>query len=173
MLYRFDGKVPQIGENTFVSETAIVIGDVRIGNNCYIGHGAILRGDYGKIIIGDKTSVEEGVIIHAPPDEICFIGSNVVIGHGAIIHAKKISDYVLIGMGAIVSLRAEIDYGTFVAEGTIVKKEQKIDANIIVAGNPAQKIRDVTDRDREYLNYSVELYVGLAKKYLYSKMELV
>lgn len=166
MLFRFDGKEPKIGKETFVSETAIIIGDVVIGNNCYIGHGAILRGDYGKIIIGDMTSVEEGVIIHAPPDDVCSIGNSVIIGHGAIIHGKKIEDKALIGMGAIVSLRAEIGYGTFLAEGAVVRMGKKIDSNIIIAGNPAKKIRDVTEKDREYLEYSVNIYVNLAKKYL-------
>lgn len=173
MLYIFEGKKPKIGKETYVSETAIVVGDVTIGDNCYIGHGAILRGDYGKIIIGNRTSVEEGVIIHAPPNDTCLIGNDVIIGHGAIIHAKKIADKVLIGMGAIVSLHAEIESGVFLAEGAVVRKGKKIDSDIIISGNPAQKIRDVTDKDRQYLDYSVYLYVGLAKRYLASGMELV
>lgn len=173
MFFKFNGKKPNIGKETFVSETAIVIGDVTIGNNCYIGHGAIIRGDYGKIIIGDKTSIEEGVIIHAPPDDECSIGNNVIIGHGAIIHGKKISDSVLIGMGAIVSLRAEIDSGTFLAEGAVVKMGQNVGANIVARGNPAIKVRDVTRKDRDYLEYSVNLYVDLARKYLLNGMEPV
>lgn len=68
MLYRFDGSQPVIGAGTYISETATVIGDVRIGERCYVGHGAILRGDYGTIEIGDETAIEEGVIIHAPPE---------------------------------------------------------------------------------------------------------
>ena len=67
MLYKFDGKVPTVGKGTCVSDIARIIGDVVIGSNCYIGHGAILRGDYGRIEIGDGTAVEEGVIVHAPP----------------------------------------------------------------------------------------------------------
>jgi carbonic anhydrase/acetyltransferase-like protein (isoleucine patch superfamily) len=67
LLYAFDGKSPEIGKGTYVSEQALVIGDVKIGDNCYIGHGAILRGDYGSIFIGPGTAVEEGAIIHAPP----------------------------------------------------------------------------------------------------------
>ena len=106
MLYRFEGKEPVIGSGTYVSETATVIGNVTIGNDCYIGHGAILRGDYGRIEIGDGTAVEEGVIIHAPPEDICSVGRGVIIGHGAIIHAKSIGDLAAIGMGAILSIRS-------------------------------------------------------------------
>ena len=106
MLYAFDGKCPDIGKKTYVSEEALVIGDVKIGDNCYVGHGAILRGDYGSIFIGSGTAVEEGVIIHAPPGEGCAIGEKVTIGHGAIIHAAKIGNLAVIGMGAVLSIRS-------------------------------------------------------------------
>ncbi len=74
MLFEFDGNKPCIGRGAYVSETAQVIGDVVIGDNCYVGHGAILRGDYGRIEIGSGTAVEEGVIIHAPPGGLNRIG---------------------------------------------------------------------------------------------------
>lgn len=93
MMRSFRNREPQIGEDTYVSEYAILIGDVRVGDNCYIGHGAILRGDYGSIEIGSGTAVEEGVIIHAPPDETCSIGNKVTIGHGAIIHSSRRPEY--------------------------------------------------------------------------------
>lgn len=108
MLYSFDGREPKIGLETYVSETALVIGDVNIENNCYIGHGAILRGDYGTIKIGSGSAVEEGVVIHAPPKEIGRIGDKVTLGHGAIIHSKSIGNFVTVGMGAILSIHAEI-----------------------------------------------------------------
>ena len=88
MLYKFDGKQPTVGKDSYVSDLANVIGDVVIGNNCYIGHGAILRGDYGRIEIGDGTAVEEGVIVHAPPGDTNRIGARVTIGHGAVVHGK-------------------------------------------------------------------------------------
>ena len=173
MFYIFDGKRPIVGEGTYVSETAIVIGDVKIGKDCYIGHGAIIRGDYGRIEIGNETSVEEGAIIHAPPDDVCFIGNGVIIGHGAIIHAKKIGDAVLIGMGAILSLRSEIGDGSTVAEGSVVKRNQKIDKNIIVAGNPAKKIREMSEKEKEFWEYSKNLYTNLAHKYLKTGIKIL
>jgi carbonic anhydrase/acetyltransferase-like protein (isoleucine patch superfamily) len=173
MFYRLDGRQPVVGIGTYVSETAIVIGDVRIGNNCYIGHGVILRGDYGTIEIGNETAVEEGVIIHAPPQECCSIGNGVIIGHGAIIHAKRIGDFVGIGMGAILSIRSEVSSGSTVAEGCVVKREQKIPESVVVAGNPAKKLREVSQKERDFWDWSRKLYVDLADKYCKLGMEKI
>ena len=94
-----------------------MIGDVVIGDNCYIGHGAILRGDYGAIVVGSGTAVEEGVVVHAPPDRYCRIGKRVTIGHGAVIHAASIGDSAVIGMGAVLSIESEIGEGTSLPRG--------------------------------------------------------
>ena len=173
MFYRFDGKQPVVGTGTYVSETALLVGDVRIGNSCYIGHGVILRGDYGTIEIGDESSVEEGVVIHAPPGECCSIGHNVVIGHGAIVHAKMIGDLAGIGMGAILSVWSEVAQGSIVAEGAVVKREQKIPPEIIVAGNPAKKIREVSQKERDFWDWTNRLYIDLARKYCAIGMERI
>ncbi|OGP53900.1 MAG: gamma carbonic anhydrase family protein [Deltaproteobacteria bacterium RBG_13_52_11] len=173
MLYRFDKKEPVIGSGTYVSETALIIGDVKIGNNCYIGHGVILRGDYGTIVIGDESAVEEGVVIHAPPQECCSIGHRVVIGHGAIIHAKRIGDSAGIGMGAILSVWSEVARGSIVAEGAVVKREQKIPETIIVAGNPAKEIRAVSQQERDFWDWTNKIYIDLARKYCDLGMEKI
>lgn len=173
MLYKFNGRAPVIGAGTYVSETATVIGDVRIGGRCYIGHGAILRGDHGTIEIGDETAVEEGVIIHAPPGECCFIGNGVVLGHGAIIHSKTIGDLAGIGMGAILSIHSEIGRASVVAEGAIVKKEQVVPESVAMAGNPARKIKDVSENDMAFWAYSRQVYIDLAAKYCEVGMERI
>jgi carbonic anhydrase/acetyltransferase-like protein (isoleucine patch superfamily) len=173
MLYKFDGKKPTIGKDTYVSDLATVIGDVVIGNNCYIGHGAILRGDYGRIEIGDGTAVEEGVIIHSPPTETNRIGNRVTIGHGAVIHGKSIGDRAVIGMGAIVSIRSEIGEYAIIAEGCIVKMKQIIPPGVVVAGNPGQIVREVSLKDKELWDWGKQLYIDLAKKYLEKGMEPV
>lgn len=166
MLYQFDGQVPQIGKLTYVSELAQVIGDVIIGDHCYIGHGAILRGDYGRIEIGDGTAVEEGVIIHAPPAHIHKIGKRVTIGHGAILHGNIIGDEAVIGMGAILSIRSEIGEGTIIAEGGVVKMNQQIPSGVVAAGNPVKIVRSVSPKDKEHWDYAKQLYIDLAQKYL-------
>lgn len=166
MLYHFDGKQPTVGTCSYVSDIAHVIGDVSIGRNCYIGHGAILRGDYGKIIIGDGTAVEEGTVMHAPPDETCVIGNRVTIGHGAVVHGKVIGDHAVIGMGAIISIWADIGEWSIIAEGSVVKLKQTIPAHVVAAGNPAKIIRQVKDSDEKFWNWGKQLYIDLAKKYL-------
>jgi len=173
MLFRFDGRQPVIGDGTYVSETAILVGDVRIGNNCYIGHGVILRGDYGTIEIGNETAVEEGAVIHAPPQDYCSIGNGVIIGHGAIIHAKLIGDFAGVGMGAVLSIRSEVASGATVAEGAVVKQGQKIPASVVSAGNPAKKIRNVSQKERDFWDYARKLYVDLAHKYCKLGMEKI
>ena len=166
MLYSFDNRQPQIGKKTYVSESALLIGDVRIGSHCYIGHGAILRADYGTIEIGDGSAVEEGVVIHAPPEETCWLGEKVTLGHGAIIHSKSIGDFAVIGMGAILSIWSEIGERSIVAEGTVVKMKQIIPSGVVVAGNPARVARKVSSEDEKTWNWGKQHYIDLAKKYL-------
>ncbi|MEN6615652.1 MAG: WxcM-like domain-containing protein, partial [Syntrophorhabdus sp.] len=170
MLYEYNGRRPQAGKGTYISETAQVIGDVLIGDNCYIGHGAILRGDYGSIVVGSGTAVEEGVVIHAPPDKYCRIGSRVTIGHGAIIHAASIGDGAVIGMGSILSIDSEIGLRSIVAEGAVVKMRQKIDNDVVVGGNPARTLRKVAQKDIDYWNMGKQLYIDLAARYLEAGM---
>ena len=171
MLFAFDGKAPTLGADSYVSPTAQVIGDVRIGSGCYIGHGAILRGDYGTIIIGDRTAVEEGVILHAAPGAVNEVGSGVTLGHGAILHGSRLGDGCLVGMGAVVSLSAVIGENTIVAEGAVVRQGQQVPGGVLVGGIPAKVIRPITEKDLQIRRESVALYVALAKKYLTLGME--
>lgn len=173
MLYVFDGYTPEIGEGTYVSETAIVIGNVKIGDNCYIGHGAILRGDYGRIEIDSETAVEEGVIIHVPPDSVGRIGKKVTLGHGAIVHSEDIGDWAVIGMGAIVSIRAKIGAGSVVAEGAVVTRNQVVPEKVVVGGNPAKIIREVKEDEYVLSSQIKHIYVDLAEKYLKIGMQRV
>jgi carbonic anhydrase/acetyltransferase-like protein (isoleucine patch superfamily) len=173
MQYKFDGRQPAISKDTYVSALATVIGDVVIGSNCYIGHGVILRGDYGRIEIGDGTAVEEGVIVHVPPGDTARIGTKVTIGHGAIVHGKFVGDHAVIGMGSIISIWAEIGEGSIVAEGTVLKLKQIIPPKVVAAGNPARIVRAITAKDEEFWNSGKQLYIDLAKKYLSEGMEQV
>ncbi|MDF1541441.1 MAG: DapH/DapD/GlmU-related protein, partial [Candidatus Thorarchaeota archaeon] len=100
-VYEFEGRIPKIGKNTYVSSSASVIGAVTIGKECYIAPGAVVKGDYGTITIGNGTSVQDNVVVHARPNESTSIGSNVTLGHGCIIHNATVKDDAVIGMGAI------------------------------------------------------------------------
>ena len=165
MLYRFDGQSPKVAQSAYVSELASVIGNVEIGENCYIGHGAILRGDYGRIVIGAGSAVEEGVIIHAPPGGTNAIGKRVTMGHGAILHGQYLGDQAVVGMGAVLSLLSEVGDGAIVAEGAIVKAHQQIPPEVVAAGNPARIVRDVSSQDKEFWEFGKQLYIDLAGKY--------
>ena len=160
-LYKFEGKVPKIGKQTYVAETADVIGDVIIGDKCYIGPGARIKGDYGSIRIGNETAVQENCILHARPDETCSVGNQANIGHGAILHNCTIKDGAVIGMGAIVSDWAVVEENTIVAEGCVVKQHQVIPAGKIAVGIPAKV---VGDRDKQFTQFK-GIYVKLAKRY--------
>jgi len=173
MQYSFDGRQPKIGKDTYISEHALVIGDVVIGDNCYIGHGAILRGDYGSIVVGPGTAVEEGVIVHAPPDETSEIGERVTIGHGAIIHSAVIGRLSVIGMGAVLSIRSKVGENTIIAEGAVVRMRQVVPSNVVAGGNPAKTIRAISAKDMEFWTYGKDLYINLAKKYLEKGMKPV
>lgn len=173
MLYRFRNREPRFGKDTYVSEHALLIGDVGIGDNCYIGHGAILRGDYGTIEIDSGTAVEEGVVVHAPPGEICHIGKKVTIGHGAIIHSKSIGDHAVIGIGAVISILAEVGEETIVAEGSTVKMRQRIPSGVVVRGNPARVLKEVTEENKAFWESGKQLYIDLAKEYLQNGMHRV
>jgi carbonic anhydrase/acetyltransferase-like protein (isoleucine patch superfamily) len=166
LLYAFDGREPEIGEDAYVSDQAVVIGDVKIGDCCYVGPGAILRGDYGRIEIGSGTAVEENVTIHAPPERVCRMGEKVTLGHGAIIHASTIGDLAVIGMGSVLSLGVKVGERAIVAEGAVVKMNQEVPTGVVVAGNPAKVIRSVTPEDEERWKRGKQLYIDLAKKYL-------
>ena len=162
-IYEFENKKPSIGRGTFVFNSADVIGDVTIGENCYIGPGARIRGDYGSIRIGSDTAVEENVVIHARPDDITVIDNHVTLGHASIIHNAIIHDWAVIGMGAIVSDWAEIGEWAVVAEGAVVKNKQKIPNKAIAVGVPAKVVSEISmDYQKQWTKYK-QIYSDLAK----------
>jgi carbonic anhydrase/acetyltransferase-like protein (isoleucine patch superfamily) len=162
-IYEFENKKPRIGKDTFIFKSADIIGDVVIGENCYIGPGARIRGDYGSIRIGSNTAVEENVVIHARPDNVTKIGNNVTIGHGSIIHNATIQDWAVIGMGAIVSDWTEIGRWAVVAEGAVVKNKQKIPNKAIAVGVPAKIVSEISKKyEKQWTEYK-KIYSDLAR----------
>ncbi|MBN2497978.1 MAG: gamma carbonic anhydrase family protein [Deltaproteobacteria bacterium] len=164
-LYRFEDRTPTIGQGAWISDSARVIGDVEIGSDCYIGHGAVLRGDYGSIRIGPGTAVEENAVIHIRPDGLSVLGERVTVGHGAILHCNRIEDFAVVGMGAVLSFDVEVGSWAIVAEGCSVPKGMKIPAGKIATGVPARVAGDVQERHKEFWKYGKQLYVDLAHQY--------
>lgn len=165
VLYRFEGKEPRIGEGTYVSQSAEIIGDVTIGKHCYIGPGAKIRGDYGSILIGNETSIEENCVLHARPNEICKVGNMVTVGHGSILHNCTVKDYSVIGMGAIVSDYAVVGVWSVVGEGCVVKNKQIVEDGKIVVGIPAKIVGEVSKEYQKLWTGYKNIYVKLALRY--------
>jgi len=162
----FEGKRPQIGKGTYVHPSADVFGDVTIGENCWIGPGARIRGDYGRIVIGSHTSVEDNCIVHARPGEQTEIGDWVTIGHGAIIHNAILHHYAIIGMGSVVSDWAEIGQWAVVGEGAVVRQRQSIPAEHIAVGIPARVLdKQISDAYKDQWTHFKKVYVDLAGRY--------
>ncbi|MHA2052536.1 MAG: gamma carbonic anhydrase family protein [Candidatus Hodarchaeales archaeon] len=169
-IWEFEGKKPIIGEGTWVAPTGDVIGDVKIGKNCYIGPGARIRGDYGKIEIGNECSVQENVIIHARPDEKTLIGNQVTLGHGCIIHNATIEDNVVVGMGAVVSDYVLMKEWSILGEAGLARQGQKFDSGAIGVGVPAKIVGNIHDPSKEkikaeLLKFKLK-YVEMASRYL-------
>jgi phenylacetic acid degradation protein len=159
-LYEFEGKRPSIGAGSFVPESADVIVDVTIGENCFIGVGARLRGDYGTIIIGNRTSVQENVVIHARDGDRTVVGDNVQLGHGCILHNCRVKDNAVIGVGAIISDFAVVVDWAIIGEGAVVRGD--IPDGAVAVGVPAKVVGAVTDRQKEEWMYYKKKYAELA-----------
>jgi carbonic anhydrase/acetyltransferase-like protein (isoleucine patch superfamily) len=164
-VYQYGDRIPTIGKNTYISDSARVIGDVVIQDNCYIGHGAIVRGDYGTIHIGKGTAVEEGAILHIRPDGLLELEDHVTVGHGAIIHGRLIQTHAVIGIGAIIGFDVVVGAWAIVAEGSVIPQKTHISDEKITGGVPYKIIGDVQQRHKEFWTYGKQLYVDLARDY--------
>jgi len=139
------GYVPKFGENCFMAETSVIIGNVIMGNNCSIWYNAVLRGDVNYIKIGNKVNIQDNAMVHCTYEKFpTNIGNNVSVGHNAIVHGCTIHDNVLIGMGAIVMDNCIVESNSIVAAGAVVSQNTHIKSGEIWAGIPAKKLKDVS-----------------------------
>jgi phenylacetic acid degradation protein len=165
-LYEFDGKRPQVPADSFVHPNAVLIGDVKIGHECLIAPGVSIRADFGRVTIGDRSSVQDNAVIHVYPGSQAIIGDDVTIAHGVILHDVNIHSRCMIGIGAIVLFNVVCEEDVFISVGSLVTKGMHITAGKIVAGNPAKIIRDVTDKDKAAAKDGIDAYRHLCQKYL-------
>lgn len=161
MFYSFKGTRPVVHKSSFVHPQAIITGDVIIGKKCYIGPGAALRGDWGRIILEDGCNVQENCTIHMFPGITVLLKENAHIGHGAIIHGATIGKNCLVGMNAVIMDNAELGDECIVGALTLVKQEEKIPARSLVAGNPGKIIRQVSDEMIRWKSDGTTLYQQL------------
>ncbi len=169
MLRTFDGKKPKIARSAFVSEAAYIIGDVEIGENSSVWPGAVIRGDFGKIIIGNNTAVEDNCVIHSGSlsSEIgdVVIGNEVHIGHGVVINCRRVGNNVLIGMNATILHDAEIGNFCIVGAGCLVSQGMQVPNGSFVAGVPGKIKGEVSPRHSVWIQGAPQGYVELANRY--------
>jgi phenylacetic acid degradation protein len=164
-IYRFENKIPKIAKTSYVHPKAVIIGDVEIGDGCFIGAGAVLRGDFGKIVVGNQTSIQENCVLHIGEEKVCFIDSHVIIAHGAILHDTTIKSYVIVGMGSILMAGVFCEDHVIIGAGSVVKENFHIPSNVLIAGNPARIISPLSDEQKRRIHQGVKTYNDLVKRY--------
>jgi carbonic anhydrase/acetyltransferase-like protein (isoleucine patch superfamily) len=165
MIIPFEGKHPRIGRGVFIAPTAVVIGDVSVGDGASIWYGTVVRGDTDPIVIGRGTSIQDNSTVHSDHGFPTVIGSEVTVGHNALVHGCTIEDGCLVGNGAQVLNGAVVRRGSIVAAGAIVREGTEIGPGQLAAGLPAVVKRAVTDEDRDRLRRATELYRDLCRRH--------
>lgn len=172
MIRTFEGKTPQIAKTAHIDETALVIGDVTIGERSSVWPMAVIRGDINTVKIGARCSLQDGVVIHVnhtgpfnPEGDTVTLGDDVTVGHRAILHGCEINDACLIGMGACIMDRVVMESYVFVAAGSLVVPGSILKSGYLWMGSPARQVRALTDKEKEKIHYSAEYYAKLGSRY--------
>ena len=172
-LRAFNNKRPIIGASVYIDESAIIIGDVTLGDDVSIWPTAVLRADVERIIIGDSTNIQDGAVLHvshagqySPKGHPLTIGKGVTIGHRAVVHACTIGDHCLVGIGAIIMDDAVLDPYVMLGAGSLVPPGKHLEGGYLYVGSPAKAMRLLTEHEKTYLEYSAQHYVLLKNEYL-------
>jgi len=161
--------LPKIDPTAFIAPNATVLGDVTIGPQASVWHGAVVRADIAPITVGARTNIQDGVILHADKGEPCVIGDGVTVGHGAVIHGSIVQDDCLIGIRAVVLDRAVIGRGSIVGAGAVVTADTVVPPGSLVLGVPARVVRALTLEEIAHNRHDAEQYVEFARWYMQRK----
>ena len=162
MIYQYKTYIPVIHESSFIHPLSAVTGNVVIGKNVYIGPGAAIRGDFGKIIIEDGCNVQENCTIHMFPGVTVVLKENAHVGHGAVIHGAIIGKNCLIGMNAVIMDNVDLGDNCIVGALSLIKADEKIPSGSMLVGNPAKIIKQVTDEMIRWKSEGTKIYQQLA-----------
>lgn len=169
----YQGKTPLIADSVYVDPSAVVIGDVEIGENSSVWPMAVIRGDVHRIRIGMRSSIQDGSILHVThagpynPDGFpLHIGDDVTIAHKVMLHGCSIADRVLIGMSTTILDGAIIEDEVVIGAGTLVPPGKVLESGYLYLGNPVRQVRPLTSTQRDFFHYSSKRYVDLATQYL-------
>ena len=160
------GQTPEVADDVFVAPNATVIGDVVLEREASVWFGAVLRGDFDRIVIGRGSCVQDNAVLHAAAGLPTIVGANVTVGHAAMLEGCVIEDGALISMGAIVLQRARVGAGALVAAGSVVREGQEIPPGMVAAGVPAVVKKEVDGSSRRWLEIAAADYRELRRRYL-------
>ncbi len=161
-IYAFEGLVPVVDPSAFVHPTAVLIGDVIVGPECYVGPGASLRGDMGRIVMERGSNLQDNCTLHCFPQLDTVIGEDGHIGHGAVLHGCRIERNALVGMNAVVMDGAVVGEAAFVAAMAFVKAGFEVPARSLAGGIPAKVLRQLTDEEIAWKSEGTREYQDLA-----------
>ncbi|MFO7701509.1 MAG: transferase hexapeptide repeat family protein [Psychroflexus maritimus] len=161
MIYSFKGHIPVVDESSFIHPQATLIGNVIIGKHCYVGPSAVIRGDWGEIILEDGVNVQENCTVHMFPGKSITLKKGAHVGHGAIIHGANLGENCLIGMNAVIMDDASVGKESIIGALSFVKAEMQIPARSLVVGNPAKIIKQVSDEMMQWKTAGTKLYQQL------------
>jgi gamma-carbonic anhydrase len=161
-LETFLAKKPALGRGVYLARTAVVLGDVTIGEHSSVWYHAVLRGDINRIVVGHHTNIQDNAVLHLADDYPCLVGNYVTVGHSAIVHACTVGDECLIGMGAVVLDGAVIGEQSLIGARALVTQRMQIPPGSLVMGAPAKIVRPLTDEERHDLKHWAEKYVANA-----------
>jgi len=165
-IFPYRGVTPTIHPTAFVAQTATIIGDTQIGEHSGIWYGCVVRGDVNEIRIGKRTNIQDLTMIHcAELGQGCYLADDITVGHSAVLHACSVESNSLIGIQACVMDDCIIEKGAMVAAGALVTPGKIVKSNEVWAGSPAKKIRDINDKDLEFLEINRLRYARLAAEY--------
>ncbi len=171
--YAIDGVRPVAHPSSFVHPTASVIGDVIIGADCYIGPGASLRGDFGRLIIEDGANIQDTCVLHSFPRAECRVARNGHIGHGAVLHGCVVGEDALVGMNAVLMDGVVVGESAIVAAMSFVKAGFEIPARSLAAGAPVRILRELNEQELEWKKTGTDDYHELTRRSLASMVETV
>ncbi len=172
MIRNFESYIPEIHKSAYVDEQSAVIGNVRIGKDSAMWPHSVARGDINPIIIGERTNIQDGSVLHVTHKSdyskgfSVEIGNDVTIGHSVIVHACNISDRVLVGMGSIILDGSSIQSDVMIGAGSLVSPGKILESGYLYLGSPAKQVRILTAKEKEFLLYSAKGYVDLKNRYL-------
>jgi phenylacetic acid degradation protein len=170
-VYAIDGMVPVVDPTAFVHPSAVLIGDVIVGPDCYVGPCASLRGDFGRIILERGANVQDSCVMHGFPGTDTVVEENGHIGHGAVLHGCRIQRNALVGMNAVIMDNAVIGESTIVAACAFVKAGADIPAGSLVAGMPAKVIRQLSEQEIAWKSEGTSTYHELTRRSLATMVE--